>query len=246
MRHLAFTLAFLSGLIPAVTPVHAAKRPAVITVRNPIILLGELVPGLDPEIANLEFGPAPAPGMSRTIRATEIRAKLVNARANDTSPMLPSFVRVRREAQTINSIALEELVRTSLQTLLPPSVKLRSVSVRGGLVTAAGTLSITPPQPIAWRAGRQLVSLRLNADGMPTRDLLVSVELELLSRREAPAVTRGQQISVLATVGTVTVRARGITQEAGCVGDTVNLIVDEGHRVIKGIVRSADTVEVLP
>ena len=84
------------GAMALVALLSAASTRAEtsVSVSRARVLLGDLVPNLAPDVASLDFGPAPPPGSSRLVAGAEIRRQLAKSGVGAEKLKLPASVRV--------------------------------------------------------------------------------------------------------------------------------------------------------
>ncbi|MFO1406029.1 MAG: flagellar basal body P-ring formation chaperone FlgA [Steroidobacteraceae bacterium] len=123
-----------------------------------------------------------------------------------------------------------------------PMVVARRDLARDALLTAADVEVVerVPDGPGRWvRDPGELVGRRL---GEP---VAAGTPLQSGATRADRLVVRGQQVTISTAVGSLAVTARGIAQSDGGLGARIRVRSLSSNRVVEGIVRSSEVVEVL-
>lgn len=123
-----------------------------------------------------------------------------------------------------------------------PMVVLRRDLARDALIAAADLERVerVPERPGRWVGDpAELVGRRLR-EAMPAGSAL-----QLSATRADRLVMRGQQVTIATTVGPLQVTARGIAVADGGLGARIRVRSLSSNRVLEGVVRSSELVEVL-
>ena len=123
-----------------------------------------------------------------------------------------------------------------------PMVVLRRDLARDALIVAADLERVerVPERPGRWIGDpAELVGRRLR-EALPAGSAL-----QLSATRADRLVMRGQQVTIATTVGPLQVTARGIAVADGGLGARIRVRSLSSNRVLEGVVRSSELVEVL-
>ncbi|MEO1170583.1 MAG: flagella basal body P-ring formation protein FlgA [Myxococcota bacterium] len=220
-----------------------AAFAAPVVVQGDHVLLADIVDRVPARYAGIEIAPAPLPGKSKVITRRRVRRRLVEANASARGLSIPQRVVVTRAAQSLDEFDLRELLEPKIRASAPDHVRVRRVQVRGALTLPAGEIDLDiqwPKRPRGTASLRVLVSV----DGAYAASTLATVELDM--REDAAPVKRGDRVTVVARVGSVTVRGVGIAQHKARVGEILRVLPDRAVRVVEGEVRPDGAVEVRP
>lgn len=230
------------GVFVAVA-VLSAPVLAPVQVQGEHVLLADIVVGAPAAIARLRIAPAPLPGQNKVITRRRVRRRLAEAKASRRGLAIPARVVVTRASQSLDEVALASVLLPRVRETAPESVQIRDARVRGALVLPAGEIGVDVEWPRRPR-GRTTVRALISVDGNYATSTLVTVEVA--ERARSAAIERGDRVTVIARVGSVTVRGVGIAQSKARVGQVVRVLPDRAVRVVEGQVRSDGSVEVRP
>ena len=239
-RRGALGLALLVGVLTAPAFAGSGRR---VEVEGERVLFGDVVSSAPQEMAGLDLGPAPRPGKSMVFRRAQIVRRLKEAMLGTRGLRIPSRITVVRPAQVVSELALQELVDRELPRFLKGDVEVRSMRVRGGVVLPRGPLSLWAPEQTL-RGGRQSIVATVRAGQSKGRRVQVAVETARVNRNSTVVVKRGAEVVVEVRANGVRIRAKGIAQQDGRVGQRIAVLPQDGRRLIRGRVGPGGVVEV--
>jgi len=218
-----------------------AGRPAPAAAQDRV-LLAEALPGLEgSDLGEVDLGPAPPPGSSRTIRRAEIEAAVRAAGHDPGALRIPRVVRVRRRAQRLSGTALVRVAREALTRDLAPCEVL-AVRASGPVTVGAGPLRARAEARLPARDGEATV---VGAVTLVSRGHRARVPVRARVRCPGPVVTPGASVRIHAIVGTVRVSAMGEARQAGRVGDVIRVTNAATDATVDARVLDAHTVQVV-
>jgi hypothetical protein len=208
------------------------RRVEVVGAR---LRLGDLVGGLG-HLAQVDLGPAPAPGVSRLVRREEIRAEL-EAQGIVSVPRLPEAVRVSRRLERVTTEKLQALASEAVRGVgLREGVVLRRVEAPANLKVASGwqRVSATVPRPPR-RPGEWLttVTLAFELDGQKLARIAVPAVFDVSPAAAAPDLAKGGPVTLVVKSGLVEIAARASAGDNANVGDVIPVTVGATGKVVR-------------
>lgn len=219
--------------------VATLATPTVVRAQERITV-AEVIPVLaGSEVGQLELGPAPAPGRSRTIHGRQIRAALRKAGVNARGIVIPKRTRITRQARTLAPEDIAALAAPSIDEALG-ACSPTAVLPRNEIHVAPGELSVEASAPRPTRSGRATVMVSISSAGTTVR---APVLVEYVC--PPPVIRSGSTVTVVAVVGKVRASVPGIAAQHGRVGDRITVTNRlTGSRLLARVV-DATTVEVV-
>jgi hypothetical protein len=216
-------------------------RADEIAVESERVTLAMLLPALaGTELGALDLAAAPLPGESSVIRASDVRAKLRESGRDARGLQIPKSTRVSRHAKELAATELEALVHQALAPRVAPCV-VEQLSQLPPMVVAKGEFELEA-EPLARKAsGRTNVALSLRQGERTQR-----ISMQAVLHCPEPVIMPGAQIKLIAIVGRVSVTAPGVAAQPGRVGDEIRVTNQITKKSLKGRVRDAQSVEVIP
>ena len=238
------TLALSLALVLTLATPAAAAPAHRVDVNGERISLGEIVPSAPESLRSLDLGPAPTPGKSQWITRRQVRRRLKQAMVADHSVAMPRRIRVHRPGQTVSELRLRSLVRQVVRPLLPAGASLRNVLVSRGLMLPRGDIELRvgarSRRPLS--AGKTSLPVSIRAGACRWQTLLVTVDIDV-PRIKKMAVRRGDAVTIVARGRGLEVRAKGVVQRDGAIGETVPVLPSFGQKMLHARVRHAHRVE---
>jgi len=232
----------LAALLLSSTSDAAEPKIREVAVTGTRVHVGDLTPGLSPEAAGIELGPAPSAGGSRIVDRAEI-ADALRQHGLPAPSSLPAAVRVTRRAVKLNAAAIERLVREALPPKLSRGVTLeavhlaRVVDVPDGYTTVEVSLPKTPH-----RSGHLSSAVSVSFRDHEQETCVVSVPVELALSQEATIydVPRGGHLTLVIRRGLVEV-STGVTAAAAAdIGGIVPVVISPSGKIISARVEDSD------
>lgn len=239
-RRGALGLALMVGALSAPAFAGSGRR---VEVEGDRVLFGDVVLSAPRDVADLDLGPAPRPGKSMVFRRAQIVRRLKEAMIGTGGLRIPSRTTVVRPSQVVSELVLQELVDRELPRFLKGDVEVRSMRVRGGVVLPRGPLSLWAPEQTL-RGGRQSIVATVRAGQSKGRRVQVAVEAARVNRNFTVVVKRGAEVLIEVRVNGVLIRAKGVAQQDGRVGQRIAVLPRDGRRLIRGRVGPGGVVEV--
>ena len=214
-----------------------------VEVHDERVLMGDLMSGLRPEVAQMVMAPAPEPGSSRMFTGRDIVRRLKRAFVQTRGLDIPRRVRVERSSQRLTEGVLASRVKSAAERILPAGWHIGDADVRRGLLLPAGKIVVTVERPQYLRPGRRILQVRVQAGAARPVRLGVSVTLEAPAAGELE-VERGDRIDVVVRFGGGVVRTTGVAQAAGRRGSTIAVLPRSARSLVHARVVGPGSVEV--
>lgn len=212
-----------------------------IAVQGERVTLAMILPALEgTDLGALDLAPAPLPGESRVISASDVKAKLRESGRDVRGLAIPRSVRVVRHAQTLGASELDELAKKALATRVAPC-NVDQLSTLTPLTIAEGAFELEAEALPRKTSGRTQAALTLR-QGERTQRLSVQAVLSC----PAPVILPGAQVKLIAVAGAVRVSAPGIANQPGRVGDEIRVTNQITKKSLKARVLDAQSAEVIP
>lgn len=263
---LAASLAGLACVAPELLHANGTAPGRIVVARQAqideaAIRLGDLseLSGGAIEFAELELGAAPLPGASRRLSGSEILARLREAGLDERAVryQIPSSVRVRRSAQTLDPRRLEDAVRAALEHELREGERLSAVETPSGIFLPLGryTLSVGPLERQS--GGRARVEVAVDQEDGTVLQLPVNLRLSasgfvVVARQAIPAGKLLEPADVAVERRPSTGIPRGaLADPEEAIGKRARIALDPGkvldHRALESpmLVRRGDPVRIV-
>jgi flagella basal body P-ring formation protein FlgA len=192
------------------------------------------------ELGELELGPAPLPGESIVLHASDIKAKLKASGRDARGLAIPKSTRLVRHARSIEAKELDQLVTQALSPRVAPCV-VEQLSALTPLTIASGEFELEADPLARKQSGRTSVALTLRQGERVQR-----MSLQAVLSCPAPVVTPGAQVRLTVVSGAVRVSAPGTATQAGRVGDEIRVTNQLTKKSLRARVIDAHSVEVIP
>lgn len=220
---------------------HASARADEIAIEGERVTLAMILPVLQgSELGTLDVAPAPLPGESSVIRASDIKAKLRESGRDARGLAIPKSVRVVRHEKQLAVSELDERVKAALAPYVAPC-SVEQLSRLPELTIAAGDYEIEA-EPMPRKASGRTNAVVTVRQGERTQRISAQAVLSC----PEPVVMPGAQVRLVVNMGAVHVSAPGVVHQPGRVGDEVRVTNQLTKKSLKGRVIDAQSVEVTP
>lgn len=241
MRRFAFLLSVLcvSGVASAQETRQAAGAQ---------IHLGEVVPGIASELAEIELGNSPPPGSSRLVAREEMERAIKDSGSETKGLKLPESVRVARPAERWNAERVIHAAERLLAAQLPHGASLSSVKTRRSVVTGKRATPVRVVLPkLPRKTGLVTITgtLEFEEDGEISARVPLTLALDLAPEATEPSVARGARMDLVIDQGAASVSAIAYALSDANVGDVVQFRVEATKRVLRGKIESASRARVV-
>jgi flagella basal body P-ring formation protein FlgA len=236
---LARSARLLLGLAALAAP---AAAETVVNVTGRTLHVVDLDPRAPADVADIELGRTPPPGGSRQFTKQEI-SDLVRAAGGDPSHLsLPRTLRVTTTAERWAPVELAARADSAVRAQLPPGVTLKKISAPQGVVVPPGTIVASVRLSMAKRVGRQELTTiaELHADDEIVARAPIRVVLEVSEEALAPAIRKGDRLTLVVDQGNARVGANAIALADANTGDAIFFKVTSTGKVLKARVASRD------
>jgi hypothetical protein len=234
---------FLSSLCASVAlfvQLHGAARADDIAVETDRVTLAMILPALEgTELGGLDLAPAPLPGESSVIRASDVKAKLKASGRDARGLAIPKSTRVIRHKQTLDAKQLDDLAKRALAPRVAPC-NVEQLSVLPPMTLAEGDYELTADALPRKQSGRTSVMVSLKQGERVQR-----ISLQAVLSCPEPVILPGAQVRVSLHYGAVHVSAPGVAAQPGRVGDEIRVTNQLTKKSLKARVIDAQTVEVV-
>lgn len=233
-RHFIFLSAFFAAG-SVVAPASAKGIPTVL-VATPRVSLGQIMPKLEDELAEIDLGPAPAPNGTRVITRKHIEDILEEENVQGVSG-IPKSVRVQREMQVLSNTEITKLTEEGIAARgLKKGITLTSVKAPTRVKVAAGWDAVhvrVPKSPR--RKGKWATTAMLNfeASGERVARISIPVTFELTEEATRPDIEKGSALTLTVKRGRVQVSIKAHAGEDADVGDTFPVQLRPSGRLIR-------------
>lgn len=213
----------------------ASDRVRRVEIPGARVRLGDLVEGAG-DLAELDLGPTPAPGVSRLVTREELRAAL-DAQGIQGGPHLPDAVRVVRKLERLTSERLQSIATDAIRGAgLRAGIELRELQAPGEVKVVGGwqRVSAVVPRPPR-RAGvwSTTVTLAFESDGQRVARVAVPARFDVSPEAAIPDLAKGAPVTLVVKSGLVEIATRAIANDNADVGDVVPLTVRATSKVVR-------------
>jgi len=191
---------------------------------------------------DVDLGPTPALGMTRTIDRDEVTRALTAAGAPSV-PKLPAQFRVARKAKRLATTDVDKLVRDAIDpTRIPRGATIATVRAIA-LAVPDGYDRVTVDLPaMPRRAGTVTVTAAVAflAQGDVLARITVPVDFTVTAEALIPDVAKGAAITLLVRRGLVEVSIGAVAGSDGDTGGTIPVLLKPSGRVVRSRVIDKD------
>jgi hypothetical protein len=215
-------------------------RAEDVAVEAERVTLAMILPALTgTELGALDIAPAPLPGETSVIRASDIKAKLKESGRDARGLAIPKSTRLVRHKKELGEKELEGLIRVALTArVLPCTVE--QLSTLQPLKVAAGAFELEAEPMPRKQSGRTTAMVSLK-QGERTQRFSVQVVLQC----PEPVIMPGAQIRLVLNRGAVHVSAPGTAHQPGRVGDEIRVTNQLTKKGLMARVIDAQSAEVM-
>ncbi len=218
-----------------------ARERNDIAIESERVTLAMILPALEgTDLGALDLAPAPLPGESRVIRASDIKAKLHESGRDARGLAIPRSVRVVRHAHTLAAAELDDLAKKALSARVAPC-SVTELSTLTPLTIAEGPFELeaeATPRKVSGRTHAALIVRQ----GERTQRLSVQAVVSC----PEPVVMPGAELKLIAVSGAVRVSAPAVAQQPGRIGDEIRVTNQITKKSLKARVLDAQSAEVIP
>lgn len=235
MRHLlaAPALLFVFSLASASPAASPEKGPAKIEIASARVHLHDL--GIKVTGVDVDLGPSPLLGQTRTIERAEIVHALEASRA-PVPPRLPERVTVARKSRRLDAAELGRLVRASVeQDHLPKGATIGNVrAMQADVPEGFDKVAVELP-PLPRRAGQVPATAQMSffLEGVPIAKVAVPLEIVVPAEALVPDVAKGAPLVLLVRRGLVEVSVPGVASASADIGATVSVLLKSSGRLVR-------------
>ena len=228
---------------PAPAPIAASApaAPRVVEVASSRIhfrdlgIAGAVVPDVD-------LGPAPALGATRTIDREEIARALTAANATSI-PKLPAQLRITRRARRLTTADVDRMVRAGIETArLPRGATV--TTVRGAATQVPeGFDRVTVDLPsLPRRAGHVTVTAAVSfvSESDVLARITVPIDFDVPAEALIPDVAKGAAIQLMVRRGLVEVSIGAVAAADGDTGGVLPVMLKPSGRVVRARIVDKD------
>ncbi len=235
MRRVSFLALLLAALLCTATA--AARKPVrQVQISSLRVTLPDVVPGLGSQFADVDLGPAPAPGGSRLVTRAAMKKALKRQQVHGITK-LPSAVRVVRKMRKLDKAALTKITKKAIAKHgLPRGVSLSVVRARGGVSVAAGWSDVkisVPKNPRRTGTWSTTAMLSFTLGKHRLARVAVPVTMKLSAAAAKPDISRGDAVQVAVVRGLVRVSVRAFAKKDADIGDIFPAQLRPSGRVLR-------------
>jgi hypothetical protein len=218
---------------------HSVRADEV-AVEGERVTLAMILPALTgTELGELDLAPAPLPGESSVIRASDVKAKLKESGRDARGLMIPKSVKLVRRKRTVETKELDALAKVALAPRVAPC-NVEQLSVLSPVTLGEGEFELEAEAMQRKQSGRTNVVLTLRQGERTQR-----ISMQAVLSCPAPVVQPGAQVRLIVINGAVRVTAPGVATQPGRVGDEIRVTNSISKKSLMGRVIDAQSVEVV-
>ncbi len=238
MRKLALGLLFAAAAL--VAPGNSLAAPAAGAAPRTIEIAASRVHFRDLGISgtsmpDVDLGPTPALGATRTLDRDEV-ARALTAAGAPSIPKLPAQFRIARKAKKLSANEIDKLVRDAIEpTRIPRGATLTTVRATA-LAVPDGYDRVTVELPnLPRRAGSVTVTaaVAFTGNGEIMARITVPIELAVTAEALIPDVAKGAAITLVVRKGLVEVSIGAVAGADGDTGAILPILLRPSGRVVR-------------
>lgn len=219
---------------------YTARADDAVNVEGDRVTLAMIVPALSgTELGDLELAPAPPPGETSVIRASDVKAKLKESGRDPRGLLIPKSVRLVRKKRTLEAKELDALVKAALAPRVAPC-NVEEISQLSPVTLGEGEFQVDAEAMPRKQSGRSNASVTLTQGERKQR-----INLQAVLSCPEPVIHPGAQIRLVVIRGAVHVSAPGVANQPGRVGDEIRVTNSASKKALIGRVIDAQSVEVV-
>jgi len=220
---------------------HGVAHADDIAVESERVTLAMILPALlGTELGALDVAPAPLPGESSVIRASDVKAKLKESGRDPRGLAIPKSVRIVRHEKKLGKSELDALVKRALAPRVAPC-DVTQLSALPELTLAAGEFEVEA-EPLPRKASGRTNAVITVRQGEQVQRISAQAVLSC----PEPVVMPGAQLRLVVHYGAVHVSAPGVAAQPGRVGDEIRVTNQLTRKSLKARVIDAQSAEVIP
>lgn len=236
--HVTFHGALLLAALFAQNVARAEPQHLVESAR---LRLSDLIQTSDPELAEIDLGPAPPPGSSRLFARAEIRRILESFGTDAQRVSLPASIRILSAGRRFSPSELQSLVEPRVRAALPSGVTLKSLrAARPVLASPRIQVGEVRLPRLVRRPGEATLtaSVDLLHDGVVTLRLPVTLSVEQSAEAAAPLVRKGARVDLVIARGPARISASAVALQDAELGETCSFRVSSTSKILRARVES--------
>jgi flagella basal body P-ring formation protein FlgA len=219
---------------------YTARAQEAVNVDGERVTLAMIVPALTgTELGALDLAPAPLPGETTVIRASDVKAKLKESGRDPRGLLIPKSVRLVRKKRTVDGKELEGLVKAALAPRVAPC-NVEEISTLSAVTLGEGEFTVEAEAMPRKQNGRTAAMVTL-VQGERKQRLSIQAVLTC----PEPVIAPGAIIRLVVRRGAITVTAPGVANQPGRVGDEIRVTNSMSKKALMGRVLDAQSVEVI-
>jgi Chaperone for flagella basal body P-ring formation len=218
----------------------AMVRADEVDVDGERVTLAMIVPALSgTELGDLDLAPAPLPGESSVIRASDVKAKLKESGRDARGLLIPKSTKLVRKKRTLEARQLDGLIKAALAARVAPCT-VEELSPLQAVTLGEGEFELEADAVAHKQSGRTLTNVTLRQGERKQR-----LNLQAVLSCPEPVMRPGAQIRLMVNHGAVHVSAPGVANQPGRVGDEIRVTNSLSKKSLLGRVVDAQSVEVV-
>ncbi|HEX5656809.1 MAG TPA: flagella basal body P-ring formation protein FlgA [Polyangiales bacterium] len=219
---------------------YTARAQDAVNVDGERVTLAMILPALSgTELGDLDLAPAPLPGETSVIRASDVKAKLKESGRDARGLMIPKSVKLVRKKRTVEGKELDGLVKAALAPRVAPC-NVEELSTLTAVTLGEGDFEVEAEPMPRKQSGRTSAMVTLHQGERKTR-----LSIQAVLTCPEPVMAPGMTIRLIVRRGAVTVTAPGVANQPGRVGDEIRVTNTMSKKALMGRVIDAQSVEVL-
>lgn len=225
-----------------------AGPAAAVVVDATRLELGALVPGLEPELAAVDLGPAPGAGQARVVTRGEITTRVREQAPEARMPEVPARMKVVGAARRVPKEELARWIAAAVGAALPRGVTLEGVDVeRAVVVSPRAVVQALPRVRVVKREGPARVSIvaTLTRDGAVVARVPATLRVAVSEEGTRPLVAQGATLRVEVARGGLRVSAVGVALVDLDEGEVGTFRIARTGRVVRARVSAPDAATVV-
>ncbi len=219
---------------------YQVRAEDAVNVDGERVTLAMILPALSgTELGDLDLAPAPLPGETTVIRASDVKAKLKESGRDARGLLIPKSVKLTRKKRTLEGKELDGLVKVALTTRVAPC-NVEELSPLSAVTLGDGEFTVEADVMPRKQSGRTSASVTL-VQGERRQRLSIQAVLSC----PEPVLAPGATIRLIVRRGAVVVTAPGVANQPGRVGDEIRVTNSMSKKALIGRVIDAQSVEVV-
>ncbi|MET0284417.1 MAG: flagella basal body P-ring formation protein FlgA [Polyangiales bacterium] len=219
---------------------YTVRAQEAVNVEGERVTLAMILPALSgTELGELDLAPAPLPGETTVLRASDVKAKLKESGRDARGLMIPKSVKLVRRKRTLEGKELDGLVKAALAARVAPC-NVEELSSLPTLTLGEGEFVVEAESMPRKQSGRTSATVTLLQGERKQR-----LNIQAVLTCPEPVMSPGMTIRLIVRRGAVTVTAPGVANQPGRVGDEIRVTNSMSKKALMGRVIDAQSVEVL-